>query len=88
MSDQPKGPAKARVRDLDAYGKAVAVEVRGHMAALGALGWSLWDIAEAVGCSRTALVSWRNGANDMPARKLLKLRDVVVANPGKRRTGT
>lgn len=77
MVSNPKGVKTARVRDLDAFGKAVAVEVRGHMAALGASGWTLHDIAAELGCSKSALVSWRNGANEMPASKLLKLRSVV-----------
>lgn len=81
-------PAKARVRDLDSWGQKVAVEVREHMAHLGALGWSLWDIAAELGCSRTALVSWRAGANEMPASKLLRLRDVVMVNAGRRRVAT
>jgi len=48
------------------------------MAFLGSQGWTLWDIAAALDCSRTALVSWRNGAADMPARMLLKLRHVTA----------
>ena len=71
-------PARARVRNPDTFGAAVATEVRGHMAFLGSQGWTLWDIAAALDCSRTALVSWRNGAADMPARMLLKLRHVTA----------
>ncbi len=78
MSERLKPLAKARVRDLDSWGKAIAVEVRGHMAALGASGLTLWDIAAKLDCSRTALVSWRNGANEMPASKLERLRSFVA----------
>lgn len=87
MSEKLRPLAKARVRNPDAYSRAVATEVRELMAELGALGWSLWDIAESCGCSRTALVSWRNDAADMPARRLLRLRDVVRENAGRRRVG-
>lgn len=90
MSDSAKlrPPAKARVRDLDAWGKKVAVEVRNHMAFLGASGMTLWDIAAKLDCSRTALVSWRNGANEMPASKLERLRDAAGEVAAKRRVGT
>ena len=80
-------PVKAGVRNPDSYSMRVACEVRELMAELGALGWTLWDIADACRCSRTALVSWRNNAADMPAKKLLRLRDVVKENAGRRRTG-
>ncbi len=82
-----KPPVRACVRNPDSFSKAVACEVRELMAYLGAAGWSLWDIAEAVGCSRTALVSWRNDAADMPMKRMLKLR-AVVAEHGRKATGT
>jgi hypothetical protein len=77
--------AVARVQDPERWSKAVAQEVRGHMAELGAIGWTLWDIAAAVGCSRTSLVSWRSGAAEMPASKLLLLREVVALNASGRK---
>jgi len=67
-------PGFARVRNPEQWLAAAAAEVREHMAVLGAAGWSLWDIAAALDCGRTALWSWRTGASDMPGSKLLALR--------------
>lgn len=81
MSDRKLRPlAACRVQDSEHWSRAVATEVRGHLAALGATGWTLWDIAAALACSRTSLVSWRSGGAEMPASKLLRLRAIVVAN--------
>lgn len=86
VADKLRPLSAARVRNPDAYSQAVAREVRELMAELGSLGWTLWDIAAACDCSRTALVSWRNDAADMPAKRLLRLRDVVRDNAGRRRS--
>lgn len=67
-----------RVQDAAHYSRLVATEVRGHVTQLGALGWTLWDVAAALDCSRRSVVSWRHGAAEMPASKLLRLRDVVA----------
>jgi hypothetical protein len=66
--------AAVRVRSHEQFLAMAAAEVREHMAVLGAAGWSLWDIAAALDCGRTALWSWRTGASDMPGSKLLALR--------------
>ena len=67
-----------RVQDGAHYSRLVAAEVRGLVAQLGALGWTLWDVAASLDCSRRSIVSWRHGAAEMPASKLLRLRDVVA----------
>jgi hypothetical protein len=86
MSDVKLRPlARARVRDLGSWSKLVATEVRGLMATCGAAGMTLWDIAAKLDCSRTALMSWRAGANEMPASKLLALRALAAEVEGKRR---
>ena len=78
-------PSPAHVRNPEAWLKDSAEEVRGLMATLGAAGWSLWDIAAALDCGRTALWSWRTGAADMPASKFRRLKNLAAQL---RRVGT
>ena len=69
---------RACVRNPEQLLKESAAEVREHMATLGAAGWTLWDIAAALHCGRTALWSWRTGAGDMPGSKLRELRRLAA----------
>lgn len=69
---------RAGVADPQQWLRDSAVEIREHMATLGAIGWSLWDLAEALNCDRTALWRWRTGAADMPASKFRKLRALAA----------
>ena len=75
---------RAGVREPEQFLRESAEEIRGYMATLGSAGWSLWDIAAALSCGRTALWSWRTGAGDMPTSKFKKLR-ALAAEVGKRR---
>jgi hypothetical protein len=98
MSDNGKKPtgiahvasmwplAKARVPDLDHWGREVAREVRELCAQLGGAGWDFVDIAEAIQAGRNSLYEWRLGARDMPAKKLLALRALAAEHA--RRTGS
>lgn len=80
------GPvANARVQDAAAWSLAVTREVRSLIATLGAQGLGIFDIAAAIGCSPRSLYSWRRGGAEMPASKLLALRDLAAR--GIRRAG-
>jgi hypothetical protein len=80
MSDTVRRLTSVRVQDSDAWNALIAGEVRGLLARLGAEGWTLYDIAAWLGCSRGSLYSWRIGGAEMPASKLLALRDLVARN--------
>lgn len=86
-SSNPSGIKDARVRDPESWLKDSAEEIRGCMATLGAAGWSLWDIAAALDCGRTALWSWRTGCADMPTSKFRRLKKIAADVAAKRRTG-
>lgn len=66
------------IPDPEAWLKAVAQELREHMAVLGAAGWRLSDICAALGVGSTTLWRWRRGVADMPASKLLQLRALAA----------
>jgi hypothetical protein len=87
MSDSTKlrPPVRASVRHPEQFLAEAAEEIRGYMATLGADGWSLWDIAAALDCGRTALWSWRTGAGDMPLSKFKKLKQLAAECSAKRK---
>jgi hypothetical protein len=87
MSSQLKPPIRASVRDAEHFLAEAAEDIRGYMAILGGAGWSLWDIAAALKCGRTALWSWRTGAGDMPLSKFKKLRALATEAGEKRKVG-
>jgi hypothetical protein len=63
-------------RDSAALRRAIASEVRSICAELGARGWTLLEIAVAVGASETQLRAWRAGAADPRSSKLEALREL------------
>jgi hypothetical protein len=77
---KPKlGPGLAScVRDPEQWLRESAQEVASYMAVLGGAGWSLWDIAAALDCGRTALWSWRTGTSDMPTSKFRRLKKLAA----------
>lgn len=78
MSAKLRPLARARVQNPERFLYESACEVRELLATLGRSGWSLWDIAASLDCSRTSLWSWRTGAGDMPASKLRHLRALAA----------
>jgi hypothetical protein len=80
-------PRKCGVPDPKAWLKDSACEIREHMATLGAAGWSLWDLAEALKCGRVTLWRWRTGADDMPASKFRRLKRLAAEVAAQRRVG-
>lgn len=78
LKAQVRPVPQGRVQNAADYSRAVTTEVRALLAAIGGAGWGLFDIAAALDCSPRSLYSWRKGAAEMPASKLLALRDLVA----------
>jgi AraC-like DNA-binding protein len=68
--------APASPRNPEALRRAVASEVRSICAELGARGWTLLEIAVAVGASETQLRAWRTNTAEPRASKLEALREL------------
>lgn len=86
MNTKLRPLSRARVPNAKLWELKVAQEVRGLMAVLGAAGWSMLDVAESLGVSRSSLYRWRTGEDDTPGSKLEALRALVADVVGERRS--
>lgn len=90
MSSNPnlKGPGLHRVAPAQQWRDFVRSEVKRLIETCESAGMTHYDIAERVGCHRTAISLWKNGKADIYAGSYEALRSLASKHGKRKATGT